>query len=99
MGYAQACGMWTPADPNPTPAMLAPSIIAPPPSRAAAEHHRPARLQVRGVGDRAAQEPTAVLERLGRPHVGHRVRALIRRGGGGGGPGRRPAPRAPPGGD
>ena len=29
MGYAQACGMCTPADPKPTPASDAPSIIAP----------------------------------------------------------------------
>ncbi len=29
IGYAQACGMCTPADPNPTPAIDAASIIAP----------------------------------------------------------------------
>ena len=43
------------------------------------EHHRPARLDVVGVGDRAAQVPAAELERLGRPHVGDRVRALVGR--------------------
>ena len=43
------------------------------------EHHRAARLDVVGVGHRAAQEPAAVLERLRRPHVRDRIRALVGR--------------------
>ena len=43
------------------------------------EHHHAARLEVVGVGDGAAQEAPAVLERLRRPHVGDRVRALVGR--------------------
>ena len=52
------------------------------------EHHRAARLDV--PGDRVAQEAPAVLERLRRPDVGHRVRPLVGRpvvGGGRGVPG------------
>src|SRR3954471_12240259 len=44
-----------------------------------AEHHPAAGLEVVVVGDGAPQELAAVLERLRRPHVGDRVRALVGR--------------------
>ena len=47
--------------------------------QAGGEHHRAARLEVVGVGDRAAQVAPAVLERLRRPDVRDRVRALVGR--------------------